>query len=492
VTLALLLRKYVQGARLAAITQPPWERILHFDFSGPEGDTRLIAEIMDQRSNLILTLEGEILDSIRRIGPEQNRRRVILPRTPYIAPPPQQKTTPDRVSAAMIADLLAQSPDAPAWRVLVEHIVGVSPLLARETIYRAGDEAEAPAFDLSGEIVYQAFSALMADMSARRWSPCVVPAEDGVSMAAFAAYPIQHLGQAQPVDSISAAMERYFAAPGVAPYGRAKQTVSRQIEAARKRIDRKLAALDREAAQAAQIETLRKQGELLLAYGLTLRPGQMELKAQYDPDGPQMLIPVDPTLTHVENARRYFERYDKAKRAAADLPALIETARREAAYLDQLATDLDLAENWPEIDMAREELVTAGYWQGQRHHVPQSGKPGIRRITTEDGFVILIGRSAEQNHVLVTQGSKPHDLWLHVKDKPGSHAIIRNDGRPIPDSVIRRAAELAAYYSAVRGEASVDVIVTERRYVRPIKAGKPGQVTVKNEQVLRVKPEKGE
>ena len=491
-TLGLLLRKYVEGARLEAVTQPPWERILHFDFSGPEGETRLIAEIMDQRSNLILTLEGEIMDSAKRIGPEETRYRVILPRHPYVPPPPQEKTAPDRVSAAMIGDFLRQSGDETAWRALVEHIAGVSPLLAREAVFRAGDDSESPAFDLSGPILFKEFSALIGEVTARRWSPCVVSSRKGDGCAAFAAYEIRHLGEPQPAESISQAMEQYFAAPAAtSPYDSGKKTVGKQIEGARKRIARKLAALEREAAHAAEIETLRKQGELLLAYGPSLGRGQTELRAQYEPDGPELVIPVDPKLTHVENARRYFEQYDKAKRAAADVPALIEAARRESAYLDQLSTDLELAENWPEIDMVREELVTAGYWMGQKVRGPKSGKPGIRRIVTADGFAILVGRSAEQNHVLVTERSKPDDLWLHAREKSGSHVIIRHDGREIPAAVVRRAAELAAYYSAARGEASVEVIVTARRYVRPIKGGKPGQVTYKNEQVMIVKPDKG-
>ena len=490
-TLALLLRKYVEGARLTAVTQPPWERILHFDFSGPEGETRLIAEIMDQRSNLILTLEGEVMDSAKRIGPEETRYRVILPRHPYVPPPPQEKTAPDRVTAAMIGDFLRQAGDGPAWRSLVEHVAGVSPLLAREAVFRAGDDSESPAFDLAGPILFKEFAALIGEVSAHQWSPCTVPSRNGEGCAAFAAYTIRHLGQLEPAESISQAMERYFAAPAaVSPYGNAKKTVEKQIEGARKRVTRKLAALDREAAHAAEIETLRKQGELLLAYGSTLGRGQTEMRAQYEPDGPELVIPVDPKLTHVENARRYFEQYDKAKRAAADVPALIAAARRESAYLDQLSTDLEMAENWPEIDMVREELVKAGYWMGQRVRGPKSGKPGIRRIVTSDGYVIFVGRSAEQNHVLITERSKPDDVWLHAREKAGSHVIIRNDGREIPDTVIQRAAELAAYYSAARGEASVEVIVTARRSVRPIKGGKPGQVTYKNERVMIVKPEK--
>lgn len=485
--LLLRLKKMVEGARLVGVEQPPWERIIALDFSGEFGDTRLIAEIMDQRSNIILTAEGQIMDCLRRIGPGENRVRTIMPGKPYVPPPRQDKTLPDEVTPGLMTAFLAQAGDTPAWRVLVERIGGISPLLAREIIYRSCQDAEAPAFDLSGQIVQRVFKEIIDDIVARRWSPCVVAAEEEGGYRAFAAYPLTHRGLYTPIEGISAAMAAYFGAPvKEQAYTAGKKPVAAQIEAAHKRVQRKLAALDRESATAQDIELLRKQAELLLAYGPTIRSGQNFFQAQYDPGGPMLGIDIDPTLTPVENANRYFERYDKAKRAAADIPALHEAAEREAAYLAQLATDLDLAESWPEIDAVREQLQQAGYWQGQKTRVPKSGKPGIRRLTTADGFVILVGRNAEQNHALVTEKSKPGDLWLHVRGRPGSHVIVRNDGRAIPEEVIQRAAELAALYSAGRGEASVDVDVTDRRYVRPVKGGRPGQVTYKNERVVTV------
>ncbi len=492
-TFALLIRKYVEGARLVEIVQPAWERILHFDFSGPEGDVRLIAEFMDQRSNLILTVEGEILDSLRRVGGRGSRQRVILPRQPYVPPPPQAKVAPDQVTESSLTAILRGAPDSPAWRALVDTISGVSPLLAREVIARSCGDAEAPAFDLAPKIVYGAFHPIIADALAHHWSPCIVPAEDGKTVRAFAAYRLTTPGPSRPAESMSAALAAYFAAPAAAadPYASAKQTVGRQIELAAVRIGRKRASLERQAAKADEIESLRKQGEMILTYAATLQPRQTELSAQYDVDGPPLTITLDPDRTAVENARTYFDKYEKAKRAAADVPTLIAAARREAAYLQQLATDLDLAESWPEIDTVREELQQAGYWQGKRTRAPRSGRPGIRRLTTPDGFVILVGRNAEQNHALVTEKSKPDDLWLHARNVTGSHVIIRNDGRPILDTVIQRAAELAAYYSAARAEASVEVVVTERRHVRPIKGGRPGQVTYKHERVVSARPGKG-
>ena len=488
--LGLLMRKYVSGARLVAVRQPPWERILHLDFSGERGETRLIVETMDRRSNVILAVQGDILDSLKRVGPDQNRYRIILPGKPYVPPPPQQKTRPEQVTLHLIDECLKQASDRPAWRALVENVAGISPLFAREVVYFASGDPEAPAFDVSAGMIHAAFSQRVAAVLAGNWEPCIVPASGGEGYRAFAAYPLTHLEGWQPVSSISEAMFRYFGAPvRVDAYRAAKQPIQAQIDEALDRLRRRLASLERQELGEEALERLRKQGELILAYGPAATPGQTILRAQYEPGGPFYEIELDPALTYIENARRYFERYEKAKRAAEDIPRLRRKALHEIGYLEQLSTDLALAESWPEIEAVRDALQESGYWRGAARAGPRGGRPGIRRFVSQDGFVILVGRNARQNHTLVTERSSGDDLWLHARGIPGGHVIIRNDGRPIPDWVIEQAAKLAAYYSAGRDDTNVEVDVAERRYVRPVKGGRPGMVTYRNERSLRVRPE---
>ncbi len=488
--LGLQLRKYVDGSRLNAITQPLWERILYFDFSGDHGEVRLIVEMMDRRSNIILTTGGDVMEAIKRIGPDRNRYRVTLPGKPYEPPPQQRKDFPEAVSPAMLVGYLRQAGDAPVWRALVDHIAGISPLFARQIVFEACGDTEAPSFDVSGELVYASFSRLIGDIHGKRWLPSVVPAPEGAGYVAFAAYKLSQFENWEPAESISGAMATYFGAPvGIEAYEPAKERVRGQLEAALDRTRRRLAALQRQIVDQEEIELLRKKGELLYAYGPTLEPGQLVLRAEYDLDGPPIEVEIDPALTPVENAQQYFARYEKAKRARADVPAMIERVRQELVYLEQIATDLDLAENWPEIDAVREALQAGGYWQGARIKGPAGGKPGLRRFTVE-GYVIFVGRNAAQNHALVTEKAGRDDLWLHARGIPGSHVIIRSDGRPIPEHVIRYAAQLAAYYSAARGEASVEVDVTKRRHVRLVKGGKPGMVTYRGERTLAVRAEK--
>jgi predicted ribosome quality control (RQC) complex YloA/Tae2 family protein len=285
-------------------------------------------------------------------------------------------------------------------------------------------------------------------------------------------------------------MTAYYGAPvGMEAYNAAKEPVMEQIDAAIDRLRGKLFSLEQQSADDAKIESLRKKGELTLAYGATLAPKQTAFRAQYEPDGPELEIDLDPRLSYSENAAEYFEKYEKAKRATRQVPRRIARTRHEIRYLQQLKTDLHMAENWPEITEIREQLQDEGYWQGSRAATPRGGRPGMRRFT-DDGYVILVGRNARQNHELITERAGGRDLWLHARRIPGSHVIVKNDGRPIPDRVIQHAAELAAYYSAGRHDTNVEVDITERRYVRPIKGGKPGMVTYQNEETLTVRPKK--
>jgi predicted ribosome quality control (RQC) complex YloA/Tae2 family protein len=103
-------------------------------------------------------------------------------------------------------------------------------------------------------------------------------------------------------------------------------------------------------------------------------------------------------------------------------------------------------------------------------------------------MLILVGRSARQNHDITFRRAAPDDLWLHAVNTPGAHVVIKSGGAEVPEETLRQAAQLAARYSSARGEAGVDVAYTRRRYVRQIKGAGPGMVTYRREQNIRVTP----
>ncbi len=212
-----------------------------------------------------------------------------------------------------------------------------------------------------------------------------------------------------------------------------------------------MASLQRSMTDESERELLRKGGELILAYQYAIQPQQTELRAQYDLDAPELVVAIDPALTPLENAQKYFDKYNRAKRALDDVPGLIKQTENELGWLRQLDTDLELASNWLEIDEVQQALQAQGYWKGKpRARMGGAGKSAPLRIVSKDGFVVWVGRNSRQNEIVSFDKGGPQDLWLHARGVAGAHVIVKSDGRQIPEKVIDGAAALAAYYSADR------------------------------------------
>ena len=489
--IGLLFRRYVEGGIVTHISQPKWERILQIDVQGPEGDVSIIIEPMERRSNILLVQDGVILDCMRRVGPEENRFRLSLPAHEYVAPPPQTgKLDPTKLTLEDLYGIFEQNTDQKrqARQVLTGRLLGISPLLAKEIVFRATGTTNHKAVATDVDALYTALHNVIEPLARREWQPGLVENDNGIE--AFSVYPLESVDGWQPVETVSVALATYYGAIlGDDAYQAAKQPVLAAIKEGQAKLEAKRASLERSLTDESEREHLRQSGELLLAYQYSLTPKQTELRAQYDPDAPEMVIKLDPELTPLENSQRYFARYEKAKRALDGVPQLLEETENELAYLAQLAIDAELASNWPDIDEVQQALQSKGYWQGKRAGRIGGGKSGPERVVTQDGFVMWVGRNSRQNEIATFDKGGGADYWLHARDVPGAHVVIKFDGRPIPDNVIHRAAEIAAYYSPRRNETNVLVDVTQRKYVKKIKGAGPGMVTYRNETTRSVNPQ---
>ena len=486
----LLLRRYVEGGLVAHISQPAWERILHIEFEGREGLFTLVVEPMERRSNIILIQDGVILDCVRRVGAGENRVRVILPGQPYAPPPPQtSKLDPTRLTREDVDGILQHEtdPKRKLHQVLTAHFLGFSPLLAKEIAFRAGGDTNQRAAAANPDRLLEAIQAVLTPLSRREWQPGVVEQEGIVT--AFSVYPLESMSGWHSVESVSAALVAFYgASAGPDAYNAAKAPVREALHEAEAKLNARLASMRRSLTDDSEREQLRQSGELILAYQYTLTPGQTELRAQYDPDQPELVVPIDPELTPLENAQRYFERYNKAKRALDDVPRLVRANERDLAFVHQLGVDLDLAASWPDIDEVQQALQATGLLRGKARRIPGGQRSAPLRIVTSDGWVIWVGRNSRQNEQVTFDKGNANDLWLHARGVPGAHVVIKSDGRSVPDPVVDLAASLAAHYSGLRQDAKVPVDVTQRLHVRKIKGAAAGMVTYRNEETRMAVP----
>lgn len=537
----MLLRKYLEGCRVRIVQQPRWERLVEIGFvrrssagqhEAPSPQVWLIIEVMGRLSNILLRdADGVILGSLRQVGPEVNRYRVIAPHERYKYPPPQQRLlggqsvprlNPESLTGNDLrlgAEGRSKKPGAATriWQVLMEQVMGFSQLLAREIVYRALGESDAPATpDTPWERVAEEARGLAALMETRHWQPTLVEKPETHVPTAFAVYELrQYAGwPTRSFAGVNDLLDTYYR--GVewrdALQG-AKADMVRALQTHRERCLRKAELLNHDLAEAQAGERLRLEGEVLLAFGQEVGPGQTRLVIDdpYDiSDTPgKMTIALDPQASAVENANQRFARYRKLRRAGQQIPEQIERNRLELAQLEQLATDVLLAETPAEVAQVRAEVAAAGYLRGKHERQASQqksskGKAGkgaksqkggrqesagtVLRRQSADGFLLLIGKNSRQNEDVTFRQASGNDIWLHARGVPGAHVIIKSGGRDVPRRTLEEAARLAAYYSQGRGNSSVPVDYTQQRYVRHMKGGGPGMVIYERERTLSVSP----
>ncbi|MBN1992476.1 MAG: NFACT family protein [Anaerolineae bacterium] len=490
--LMLVLRKYMRGARLKAIEQPPYERILHFRFDTPFGPTGLVAELLGTRSNLILLDAGQTILGVARLShpAAPTGQRLLTPNRPYQPPPAQNKLLPTELSELTLRRELGEaSPQLHLSRLLTGVLAGVSPLLAWEIVYRATGHANTKVAQLAELTpLLKAFDELFDHLRQNQWQPTLAFDKDGLPTA-FAPYPLHHLAHTQPTTTFSAAVETYFA-EAAAGYAAAKTPLAQAIGDARQKLARRRERLQEDAAALANPLAFKEQGEMILACAHQIQPGQKELVVDWLPGESPAVIALNPALSPGDNAQQYFNRYRKAQRAAEEIPAQLKNVELEESYLEQLEQDLAMAEDRPEIDVIAEALAEVGYYRSKKERKQRQKQATGRylRLAAPKGATVWVGKNALQNAHLTFNRAAPDDLWLHARNVPGAHVVIPTaQGLPAEADVFW-AAGVAAYYSRARHDTGVEVDVTLKKHVRAIKGAAPGLVTYRNESTLRVAP----
>jgi hypothetical protein len=226
-----------------------------------------------------------------------------------------------------------------------------------------------------------------------------------------------------------------------------------------------------------QTARLRREAEALLAAPGRLAPGAgaAELPDPYEPER-ILRVKVDSRLGAPANADRLFEKARRIERARGQAETRLRETEAELAA--ERAREARLLEARDLVDLQRPQAVASA---------GEEARGGPRRYLTTKGLSLLVGRGARENHELTFGVARPEDLWLHARDVPGAHVILRDgEGRAGADD-LREAAEVAAYFSAARGEGRVDVHVTRRKHLRPARGG-AGRVLIGHSDTLRVAP----
>lgn len=512
----MLMRKYCEGGVIERIAQVGRERIIHLDIRHRDevGDTsfkRIVIELMGRHSNIILLdpVTNIIHDGIQHVTPALSSYRIVMPGSMYTPPPEQHKVDPLTISTQQqfIEAVHRDNDQAEVTsKTLVNSFSGFSPLLANEVIYRALtkqhdqwlDAAERP-LQLDGQLrtddidaVWTSFQHMMTSVSQQQIRPMIVK-ELKRDKQFFSVVALTHIdGAASEYESVSAVLEAFYG--DKAERDTVKQRAGDLIRFVSNEIsknEQKLVKLQATYEEAQDADRYRIIGELLTAYMHQVKRGDesVELVNYYDENSSVIHVQLDPQLTPSENAQRYFKRYTKQKNSQVSVMEQIELTNNELAYFSTLLQQLELA-SLSDIEEIREELVAGGYLRervkkGAKRK--KSNKPQLLCYTSSEGIDIYVGKNNLQNEYVTNRLASNNDTWLHTKDIPGSHVVIRST--EYGDATLEEAAMLAAYFSQAKSSSMVPVDFTLIRHVRKPSGAKPGFVIYEQQKTLFITPD---
>ncbi len=492
----MLLRKHLNSARILDITQPGLERIIrikieHLNELGDLCVKYLIIEIMGKHSNIIFCdAEDTIVDSIKRISHMVSSVREVLPGRPYVVPRTGDKLEPKELSYEDWKANVLSKP-LPLEKAIYTELTGFSPLMAAELIHRASLDSAPPANTLSEEAglhLYKNFERLIEDLKEENFAPNIVYKDkEPVEFSCFLLSCYKDFETLEET-SISKVLEHFYSSKNTVSRIRQKSTdlrkiISNAMERTAKKYDLQLKQLK----DTDKRDKYRIYGELINTYGYQVEPGSKSFQALNYYTNEEITIPLDDTLTTTENAKKYFEKYNKLKRTYDALTSLLEETKSDLEHLDSIKTSLDIALAEDDLAALKEELVEFGYMKRKFVKAPGSKNGGrvktAKKVNSKpfhyvssDGFHMYVGKNNYQNDELTFKFATGGDWWFHSKKIPGSHVVVKTGGAELPDRTYEEAARLAAYYSKGRDNDKVEIDYTEKKNVKKPGGAKPGFV----------------
>ena len=491
--LCMIMRKYLIGGKITAVHQLHSDRILSFDVEhtdelGDRAKKSIICEFMGKHSNIILVdADGKILECARHINETVSSFREVLPGVPYMDPPEHGKIPFDDIDVNALRERLTGG-KGELGKLIRDSVSGLSLPLAREISYRVtGEEI---AYVDAPETLASAIAGEINDILTHP-APHILTDESGkpTELLAFA-YKSRMGAPEVGFDTLSEAIEAFYRGKDAAERMQQRSAaLSHTIKNNIERLSKKL-TLQKEAYDSgAKSEEYRIKGEMLTASPYLVKKGMksVTLPNYYDENGGTLTVELDEKLSATANAQRYFKLYRKAQVARKLAGEQMLETGEELNYLESQAENLVKCTDEASLAELREELVRTGYVKDTRSRREKKALPPSTPMsfTSPDGTLIYAGRNNVQNERL-TFSADGEEVWLHTKNVPGSHVIIKSTDPS--DETIVYAARIAARYSAAGASSNVEVDYTRRRYVKKPSGSKPGFVTYTHQHTLVVQP----
>ena len=499
----MLMRKHVAGGKLLDISFHDYERVISINVESVNelGDLsvkKLVVEIMGKHSNIILlNSEGKIIDAVKHIDNDISSVREVMPARQYILPPAQNKQLPENISPS---DLL-NSNETDAKHIeglMLNTIKGFSPYTCRDICSSAGVSPKTPLPELLNTDRVNIISALgsyLSKIKNNAFEPCIIYEDKNfLRPVDFYCFKPSQAQFVQQYDLLSAALDDFYSRRDTSErLGQKKGDVVKALKNAIDRSEKKVSIFTDKLRDVADRENLKLFGELITAniYCIPAGAESVRLLNYYSENEEYMDIPLNEYRSAQDNAQKYFKQYSKAKSTHLNVTQQLNETLSELQYLESVKTMLDNCSSKQEIDEIRQELIDQGYIRSSvRNSKKKQDKPSSPlEFVSKDGFQILVGKNNKQNDLLTLKTASAYDIWLHTRNIPGSHVIIRTERQTVPDSTLLEAATLAAYHSSAKMSYNVPVDYTIVKNVKKPSGAKPGMVIYENYKTINVTPD---
>lgn len=486
-TFCMLLRKHLANGIINSVDIINNDRIIKISITARNElfDTvnlSIIVELMGRYSNIILlNAEDKIIDAIRHNNPEDSKR-IVLPNIKY-SPPPQDKISIDDYDKI---NQLLSSYSGDDWQGLViNNISGFSKATANELIHKTMIKGDDIARNIISEI-----DTLNNINDTQMYKPCALKTDD--KLKDYYIYPYTTIkGEFKYYNSLNEALDDYYSTIDIKE--RLKNHSKNLVTLVKNHIKRNEKALHyakEKLVECENMQDIRENGDMILANIYKIKKGMSNVQVDNYFTGGVSVIPLDATLSPQDNAAKYYKKYSKLARSKGILTKQVEDLSYQIEYLNSLLQSLELAITVEDVMSVKDELIDEGILKVK--NTTKKGKNITKsqpRIIKIEGFKVYVGRNNLDNEHLTFKIAQSNDIFLHAKNIFGSHVIIIADGKTVVDTVIEKAAKLAAYYSAGRNTDKVAVDYTLRRYVRKHPSKKKGMVIYTDYSTIIVKPE---
>lgn len=480
-TFVMVLRKYLEGSILQSIKQVGVDRIINFYFSnrnelGDQVQLVLSVELMGKHSNVILynQTSGRIIDLLKRINPEENRVRLLLPKAKYVLPPLNPGINGFEITSAEFKAEINKI--APAE--FVQKVNGLD----------RDDRNELLGY-LTDDYSYSSFMTFISQFDKSR-AYILTTKNNKRKIFPYLPYHLDLLKETTD-DDFNHALDEFYRYQSNHDWVRQKSTqVERIIKNEQKKLTKKIVKLRKQLELAENSEGYRIRGEILNANLAQVKPGMTKINLPNYYDNNNLIsITLDVALSPARNAQKYFTRYKKMRDSIKHVKEQIQIAQNNLLYFDSVQTAIDNAEP-QDIDQIIDELTSQGYIKpiSTKKRRKKIIEQSLNKFKLSSGKLVLVGKNNYQNDWLTFKKANKQDIWFHVKNIPGSHVILQ-DSQPSETDIIE-TAEIAAYFSKAKNSAHVQVDFVKDQRVKKPNGAKPGFVIYTGQNSIEVTPQK--